>query len=299
MGNMVHQEEIEAGVDDLDTLDRHEAASMGSSRRPQRVPRSSRPRSGGSSFFLGFLGTLLAGGGVALALSSRFVPALEGFDRQFLALGFDHGSLVFGGLILLALGIVVRKVALVERLQYEADSARADLMLALDQLATDSSQLQTSVLQLHEELATLSDGQKAALDQHRSLAERQVEGAKDGLFRLAASVDKLHARLDERFHQVDLQVRSRFEGLQSALHETRYALEQRLSRPAPEAPRAALPKEEPPRIEFFEALERMEGQRHAPSQDTDGPFPSHAQHQDPLTGLLPSEVRRAMRPDSA
>lgn len=290
---MVRQDDAELGVES-GTEEIHQGASshepVGSRRLP-RAPRSARSRSG-ITFLLGFLGVLFLGAGVALALSTRFSPKLAAIDQKVQALGFDHGSMILGGLGLFALAMVARRISVLERLQVAGDSSRADILLAIDQLATDSSQLLTSLLRLGEEVGTLSEGQKAALEQQRVLAERQGDGANDALFRLAASMDKLHARLDERFHQVDVQFRSRFESLQNTLHETRSALEQRMGHG--ETPRAALPKEETPRIEFFEALERMESERRAapPAALDQGIFPS--QDVDPVTGLLPTEVRRIM-----
>ncbi len=256
---------------------------------PARLPRSSRPPASTGTFFFGFLGLVLVAGGITLALSPHFSETLSLFDQKLVGLGFEHGSMVFGGIVLFAVGIVARQMSRLHR-EHSEDSARSDLLLVIDQLATDSNQLLTSVLRVSEEVAALSEGQANLSQQQHTLAEKQMDGAKDGLFRLAASIDKLHARIDERFHEVDVQVRSRFESMLHTLHETRSALEGRLVHP--EGPRPALPKEETPRIEFFETLERLESKRHSEgsAERHEAPFPST--DSDPLSGLLSSEVRR-------
>jgi len=187
-------------------------------------------RSRGSEGVLFFvLGSLLAVFGVALAAAPEFSWHLTKIGRALAAAGVESGILIVGGLVFAGLGQVARRsdhpVAVVEAPQTPQENE--EFRLLVDQLTAQFSQLRTSTLQIAEDIAGISEVQKVLfhkLDDKDDLAQQH----RDALFRLAASLDKLNAHVDERIHALDLQVRSGLDGMLQAIGQARHQLECRI-----------------------------------------------------------------------
>ncbi len=259
----------------------------------------------GTWVFLAVLGLFLVVWGAALAFAPEFSWKATKVDRWLTGRGIEHGSLIVAGLFFFGLGLVSRQVVALYRRRPQVEDRQSDLLLVVDQLATDLRQVLTSVLRTSEEVVALSESHKVLVEHQRAEAAHEPNSSQDALFRLAASMDKLHAHLDDRFHSLDVQFRSRFESVANSVHEWRSALETRiagLEGAQGPMPRSAPPAPEGPAIEFFETIEKLEERRsnsatRSSSMQPERPFPSAAREPLSFDGALPDEVPRIKRRD--
>ncbi|MEW6073875.1 MAG: hypothetical protein AB1726_14945 [Planctomycetota bacterium] len=199
---------------------------------------SGSPAGGGfASFVLCATGFVLAAGGVALAAAPHFSWQLVRIGRELAALGLDNGVLVVGGLTLFALGLVHRAVMTAASAPTpHGESESAPLGAAIDELTTDLDLVRQSVLQVASEVQSLAQEQTSLhaelRDRHEqpagTPAEPSTGSQHEAIFRLAASLDQLNARIDERMHGLDVQLRGHFQGVAEAVHESREAIDGRL-----------------------------------------------------------------------
>ena len=220
------------------------------------APRNSSPQAaleeashkggGGESAFFFFFGFLLTAFGTALSFAPEFSWRLTRIGQELASMGVQNGVLVVGGLILFGMGLLARQggrrgPAVVAQTVKEDTSVKEDeeFQLLVDQMTTRLGQLRTSILQIAEDLAGVAEGQQVFFQKQESARTAQAQsqsGPQDGLFRLAASLDKLNAYVDERIHGLDLQLRSGLDSVVHAVHQTRHSLEHRLgTTPAPAA----------------------------------------------------------------
>ena len=249
---------------------------------------------GGGGWVHFFLGTVLLGGAVALALAPEFSWRLTKIGEELQGYGVETGVLMLAGLIFFGLGFGTRSanraatkaIARIPQPEPPPASSDSDFLLVADQLATDLAQVRTSLLQISEELTGVGDSQRLLVKKVIDDAQ-PTEEEHNAVFRLAASVDKLNAHIDERLHGFDLQFRSSFESVTNAVHETHMALEARIDQmsaaiaaaPAPaEAPAApAAPAElefasGEPSLEFFERIEADSAPSAMPAMDPNAPI---------------------------
>ena len=216
--------------------------------------------------------------------------------------------LVIGGLVCFGLGIVARVAGSTQVLdtRSESEALQSELKLLNEQLSTKLAQLRTSLMQVHESVTSVAAKQ---LVQQQTQSDKSVPGdySQDAIFRLAASLDKLHAHFDERVHAVDLQLRSGFENLLQMSQEVRRHIAQggfanvAPSHAAPHATHGtahhapALGNETG--IDFYQTMQKLDaiaGESGLPepqpgrSPHPQAPFPSQGQG---LDALLPEEYR--------
>jgi hypothetical protein len=267
-------------------------------------------RSSKGATFLFLLGLALVGLGAAFAYAPKFSWQLAKIAEQASALGLQNGALVVGGLVVLGLGVVARvasPAAPATDTREELEGLQAELHLQNEQLSTKLGQLRTALLQVQESVAGLSAQQLALLQAQGETAHPQDQ-SQDAVFRLAASLDKLHAHFDERVHAIDLQLRNGFETLLAAGQRGAHVEAHHASIPAPlpaHGPHGShgshgshghayeAPQPEPG-IDFYQTMQKLDaiaGELDAqvdPSQPQ-APFPSHGV--DALDALLPEEYR--------
>jgi hypothetical protein len=181
-----------------------------------------------SERFLFLLGFALVAAGVGFAFAPHYSWQVTKIARVAAGFGLQSGALLASGLVLFGLGIVARSASTAHpqadhRAEYEA--LQSDLNLFNEQLTTKLAQLRAALMQVHDGLSAVAAQQQASM---QGQSERGAPGdnAQDAIFRLAASLDKLHAHFDERVHAVDLQLRSGFEALLNASHDVRRHLGQ-------------------------------------------------------------------------
>jgi hypothetical protein len=186
-------------------------------------PVSQAPRSGGLDATLLFLtGFAMAAAGLLLAAAPNISWQLTKVMRGLAALGLDTGSLFTGGMALVGLGMVARSVAsLGSRGDQESDSA-----LVLEQLGTDLAQTRASLSRLDRRISGLAkavqeESAKPAPAMTQSPPEEGGTENTDAIWRMAASLDQLGARLERG---LDEQVK----GLASSLDKQVQSLSGRL-----------------------------------------------------------------------
>ena len=184
--------------------------------------------------FLFLLGLALVAVGAGFALAPHYSWQVTKVAHAASAMGLHGGSLLVGGLVLIGLGIVARSVSSAQpaadnRAEYEA--LQSDLNLFNEQLTTKLAQMRAAIMQVQDAVTSVST-QQQALMQDQPGSGAPGDNAQDAIFRLAASLDKLHAHFDERVHAVDLQLRSGFEALLNASHDVRRHLGQGPSAPS-------------------------------------------------------------------
>jgi hypothetical protein len=162
----------------------------------------------GQAFFALLVGFGFVVCGVALAVGPRLSWKVDQISRGFSYLGVHGGTLIVGGILLAAIGLVLR-----------AQSVAAETASTRDELPMIEG-LTSDVLRMHhslEHLARSVDAFENKIDRVvREVRELEFkipkpepvqvaapqpaldEGQKDAIFRLAASVDHVGARIDQR-----------------------------------------------------------------------------------------------------
>lgn len=260
-----------------------------------------------------FAGTALMAAGAGFAFAPHYSWQVVKIARQASALGLENGTLFVGGLVLFGLGLVTRAVAGAAKPRdnsSEFSSLQSELSLSNEQIANKLAQLRAGLNQVGESVSSLA-AQQAAQAQQPSTASAEGEGVREAVFRLAASLDKLHAHFDERLHAVDLQLRSGFETLLHASSDLRRTLETAAPAPAPShlaAPHvahAAVASADPfapvaesqpgSAIDFYQTMQKLDaiaGESAPPARgrQPQAPFPASG-HGQSLDALLPEEYR--------
>ena len=159
-----------------------------------------------SSIILLATGFALFAGGIALVVapeySERARSMAEAIDRFS---GIQSGVLLLGGLVFFSLGVLGRgiiKTTSTVRLGSSPQRGEdgVDVSLVVEQLAGDMVQLRTAVDQLSSHAAKTAEVLQRLLDGQDSRdGGGQQPHDNDPLFRLAASLDHMNARIDERF----------------------------------------------------------------------------------------------------
>ena len=260
------------------------------------VPKEEHAARGGGGWVQFIFGTVLLGGAATLALAPEFSWRLTKIGEELQGYGVETGVLMLAGLIFFGLGFGTRSAnraatkAIARIPQPEPPppaSSDSDFLLVADQLATDLAQVLTSLLQISEELTGVGASQRLLVKKVIDDAQ-PTEEEHNAVFRLAASVDKLNAHIDERLHGFDVQFRSRFESVTNAVHEARMALEARIDQMSAAVPAAAAPPAAPdepefasgepefasgePSMEFFERIEADSGPSAMPAMDPSAPI---------------------------
>ncbi len=185
---------------------------------------------GFDSLLLFTTGFLLAAGGLALAAAPEYSWQVVKIGRLLAGMGIESGTLIVGGFVMFALGFVHRAVVFhgTQPSPEESDE-QAEFRLVTEQLATDLAQVRHSVMQVSEELVGMSESQSTFLQEQRAEAFQEEKSPQhDAVFRLAASLDQLNARVDERLHAMDVQLRGHFDGVGEAIRGTREAMDARM-----------------------------------------------------------------------
>lgn len=162
---------------------------------PMENKRARRPVGGLLLFLSG--GALLASG-VILGPAKGKVPAVEESLTKLTEMGFEPSALMLGGTLLIALGLIARHIRLhIQTLLQRDQSERALTEMGADlaEFCNRLVEFQADHLHFRSELENIGKRVHA----HHS-SDRSGEAA-DGLFRLAASLDQLGARLDAKLNE--------------------------------------------------------------------------------------------------
>jgi hypothetical protein len=173
---------------------------------------------GGLTGLLFWTGGLAATGlGVALALGERITPEVGWVAKEFAQSGVSAGPVI-------ACGTLAMGFAWITRLQRRHGTMVArglDQGLVLSKLAKDLGGLRENIARVQLEFAEVQQTNRTLLNLSReqATAAAQSEPTKDAMFRLAASMDQLGARLESR-------VRTQFDSLEKRVADFDRRLEE-------------------------------------------------------------------------
>jgi hypothetical protein len=261
-------------------------------------------RSHKSAGFLFLLALALVAVAAGFAFAPHYSWQVTKIARQASELGLQSGALFVGGLVCFGLGLVARTAGPSTPTydsRGETEALQSEMRILNEQVSNKLAQLRTTLLQVQDGLSAMT-AQQQAQAQDQSARALSGDQARDAIFRLAASLDKLHAHLDERVHAVDLQLRSGFESLFNASQDLRRLLDQGGLVGARDASSGVHPGSFPAHaseggIDFYETMQKLDaiaGTEPAHpgvhASEPQPPFP----HQAPganLDVLLPEEYR--------
>ena len=266
-------------------------------------------RSGaGTGLFVLCLGFALAAFGIVLAVGPKHSGQVAKVAEVVASYGIQYGLLVVTGVCLFAVGLVGRGLASPPRIEAVEDDGPSEFQLFNEQVSAKLAQLRTSMLQMAEDLAALTASQQAQF-QKQAAETATPDHGQDAIFRLAASLDKLNAHVDERIHGLDLQLRSGLESVANIVTDARRLIERKLDVVPSHAGAPSARTVEPdfpvrteqshaPSIDFFETLDKLDSMAaNRPGGANKGrpqpPFPS--MQGDALDSLLPDPHHRDPR----
>ena len=214
----------------IDPSEGEEVYEEGEEFLPQQEEVGSPPgRSAGA--FLMTLGFGILAAGIGLSLAPEYSWKVTKLARQLEALGFQPGPITMGGLILFGLGIVARTRTTASPVSAGQDS---DFLMVADQLATDLSRMNSSLIRVQEELAAIEEAQRMFAGK-RASEEAEAAEQHNAMFRMAASLDKLGASVGQQLR-----------GLQGNLSASASPATAGVGVPeASEPPRPVLPETQP------------------------------------------------------
>jgi FtsZ-binding cell division protein ZapB len=152
--------------------------------------------------------------GAALALGPPSVPELAEAASRLLAAGIQPGVVLFGGLVTTGLGVVLGRVSALGGQLRSAEES----MEVIQTLSLSMRHLVERVTRLSAELGELKEADRALLRLAQDRTGAEAAGQQvDATFRLAASVDRLERRLEERLSGHEQALGSRVDQLGLAL----------------------------------------------------------------------------------
>lgn len=174
---------------------------------------------GGLTALLFWAGGVVATGlGIALALGERITPEVGWVSTQFARSGVDAGPVIACGTLAFGGAWITRMLR-----RHGTQLARTlDQGLMLSKLAKDLSGLRENIARVQLEFAEVQQTNRTLLNLSReqAAAAAQNEPTKDAMFRLAASMDQLGARLETRVHTLFDSLEQRVGALDKRLEET-------------------------------------------------------------------------------
>jgi len=200
------------------------------------LPHSSSEHSPGLSGFWSLAGALCTVAGLALAFAGPFSPIVARAAHRAAEAGIQSGVLVMGGLLLVACGSLWRRSS---RSVSEETERQEDSQI-LEQVAADMVQICGAIDRLQLVSNAVQDDLRsmyAALEAQAQAMQAGTDGAQhDALFRLAASLDQLGARLEQRLMAQSGSLQQTLEQVGVTASQAQRALEELAASTAARAP---------------------------------------------------------------
>jgi hypothetical protein len=188
---------------------------------------------GGLMIFGGFT---LAATGAAMVLLPRYVAEAAWYVAKLQRLGVDAGPVVAGGVALFAMGLVARSVRRLTRVAVNGQNSDAGLMF--EHLASELADMRAEMRDTNLRMGQVRDETHGLLEavQARETIQAQAsasnDGGRDAIFRLAASLDQIHAKIDKR---LEAQARAVAESINKAIAQMEKARVPAKAQPAAQA----------------------------------------------------------------
>ena len=196
--------------------------------------KKARVHGGGYAFLLMLAGLTLLGGGLVLSVPDQFSWQLVKLRRMLAPYGVEGSMLAFTGLAVLATAFTARAAVRASKSVVQALSSRDQVdqfELLAGQLATDLANVRHALARVGETVAAVAANQNQLVAQMAEMNAMPDQGGdqREGLFRLAASLDKLGAQMDERLHGLDAKIREKIDHVAVAIDTARSAMQGRMS----------------------------------------------------------------------
>jgi hypothetical protein len=173
----------------------------------------------GASFAV-LLGLGLMAAALALATAPEYSWKMTRIARQLAGMGYDHGLFAAAGLVIFSLGVVGRSISAARRSEVGTRAVSSPV----NELARmDLEGMRDALEEISEVVAEIAGKQQMLLQQNEQ--EEAQEKNYDALFRLAASLDQLNARLDDRVSTLASEMQQRIGAVVESVHESRAQLE--------------------------------------------------------------------------
>lgn len=154
-----------------------------------------RPRSTPGTAFLFLLAIVMAGAGVLTRFGENLDPRLLVVGESVDAWGLDPGTLFVGGLVLLGVAMTCRQL----RVHAATILAPSGVDEALTEIGADLAEFRNKLYDLGNdqvEMLSVLQSMRQEAEQHR--AGDRTDEVVEATFRVAGSLDTLHAKLDQR-----------------------------------------------------------------------------------------------------
>lgn len=156
----------------------------------------------GPGWLMLFGGFSLAAAGSAMVVLPRFVAEAGWYVTRLDRLGVEPGPVVAGGVALFAMGLVARSVRRLMHVALNGQSSDAGLMF--EHLASELADMRAEMRDTNLRMGQVRDEAHGLLEAVQARETIQAAQApadsqgRDAIFRLAASLDQLHAKIDKR-----------------------------------------------------------------------------------------------------
>lgn len=196
--------------------------------------RKIRVRGGGWAALLFLTGAVLVTAGVGLATADHFSWQLVKLRGRIEPYGVQGASVALAGVVVLGMSFAARAAVAAAKSVARAAASNDQqdgLELIAGQVAGDLASVRQAVARVGESIGSLAASHNHVLGQLEQLGSPDESGIeqRDGLFRLAASLDKLGAQMDERLHGLDAKIREKIDHVAVAIDQARSSMENRMS----------------------------------------------------------------------
>ena len=183
-------------------------------------PSSSSVSTGFAPSFLFLSGLVVAAAGVFLIQPPSYLPHGEWIATKLLRAGVMPGSLLVGGFVAFCLGFVVNRQA--RFTNAVLGGSGSDVPESFDKIQGDLRKIRTAMGNVQAELLANQQRQDSMIQSIQGLRTEEPDDDQNAnaMFRLAASLDQLGARIEERLKSQNSTLDSKLSEVTSALQSS-------------------------------------------------------------------------------
>lgn len=161
----------------------------------------------------------MAAAGTALTLLPRFAPEFDWTVRHLASEGLMGGTFAAAGCVLIALGMASRA----QSRFFRAASERSDADLMLEILTSELTEIRAEIRDTNQRVGFVRDETRGLFEavQAREGMDGGDNETRDATFRMAASLDQLGARIDQRMNSREASIEQVFNELRQQLTDVR------------------------------------------------------------------------------
>ena len=158
------------------------------------------PRRGGAETWLTVGGVLMMLAGIALVVAPTFLPQYAWVARSLAARGVTSLPIAIGGVLMCGIALASRSSRASLDVTASAIAATRETSPAVEALAQQIATLGDGLQAIRIEFVYLKDALQSQFDRMQTTPQTQDSGAGDAVYRMAASLDQVGMRIEERFN---------------------------------------------------------------------------------------------------